>query len=284
MTSLPPSTDPAPADVTPTTRGSTMTAEAPTLPPARRPGIDAWVQLTLAEMRMVVRDTAGLVIPIGLPLLILVMNGMGASDETVAELDGMSVMDAFVMPLTLVMVIAVIGIINMPSFLSLYRKGGVLRRLAVTPASPSMVLVAQVLVSFFHSLIGMALALGVAVAAFDISGPRNLGSAVGILVLGAIAMYAVGMLVAAISPTPNAAIAIGLVSFFATMALGGGFGPRENLPDWLARVGEVLPFGAAVDALSAAWTGQTPELLHLGSLVACILVSSLVAARFFRWD
>lgn len=255
-----------------------------TLPAARRPGLNAWRQLTLAELRMVARDTSGLVIPLGMPLLILVMNGLGASDERIPELGGMSVMDAFVVPLTLVMVIGIIGIVNMPSFLTGYRKSGVLRRLAVTPAPPSMVLVSQVLVSIMHCAVGIALALGVAVAAFDVSGPRNLWVALGVVALTAAAMYALGMLVAAISPTPNSSVAIGLVAFFATMALGGGFGPRENLPDVLARVGEVLPFGAGVEALSAAWIGQTPDLLHLASLAGCIVVSSLIAARFFRWE
>ncbi len=37
-----------------------------------------------------------------------------------------------------------------------------------------MVLVAQVLVSVLHSILGIALALGVAVVAFDIEGPPQL--------------------------------------------------------------------------------------------------------------
>lgn len=48
----------------------------------------------------------------------------------------------FVLPLVLIMVIATIGVVNMPSFLAYYRRAGILRRLAVTPASPVMVLVA----------------------------------------------------------------------------------------------------------------------------------------------
>ena len=69
------------------------------------------------------------------------------------------------------------------------------------------------------------------------------------------ALYAVGMVVAAVAPTPNSAVAIGLIVFFAFGALGGLFGGRGGLPDPLARVGELLPFGATVEVLSAAWAG-----------------------------
>lgn len=254
------------------------------LPSGRGPGIDAWFQMILAELRMVSRDTSGLLIPLGLPLLILVMNGLGAADETLPELDDMSVMDVFVLPVTLVTVIAVIGIINMPSFLASYRKTGVLRRLAVTPAPPAMVLVAQVVVSVLHSLVGIVLALGVAFLAFDIEGPRDVAAAIGVMALASAAMYALGMLVAAISPTPNSAVAIGLVAFFGVMALGGGFGPRENLPAVLARVGEILPYGAASEALRAAWTDQGIQLLHLASLGGLTLLAGLLAAIVFRWE
>ncbi|QNG20265.1 ABC transporter permease [Rhodococcus triatomae] len=253
-------------------------------PAGRSPGPKAWAALTLAETKMVVRDTAGLVIPLGLPLLILVMNGMGAGSDEVDGTSGMTVLDLYVMPLVLVMVVATIGVVNMPSFLSYYRKTGVLRRLAVTPANPAMVLVAQVLTSIAQTAIGVGLAVVVAMTVFDANLPRSPFVALGVFALTAAAMYAIGMTVAAIAPSGNASIAIGLVTFFAMGAVGGLFGPAGNLPDPLARVGEVLPFGAAVQALGDAWAGDTPEAGHLASLVTTVVVGALLSARFFRWD
>jgi ABC-2 type transport system permease protein len=75
-----------------------------------------------------------------------------------------------------------------------------------------------------------------------------------------------------------------LVAFFATMALGGGFGGRDALPPTLATIGEHLPYGAAVEGISAAWMGSTPDLVHLGALTAAALVAGLLAARLFRWE
>lgn len=253
--------------------------------PAHRPGAAAWGQLIAHEWRMVRRDTAGLVIPLGLPLLIMVMNGLGSTaHEALPELGGLSPFSAYIVPLALVLVVATIGVVNMPSFLAIYRRSGILRRLAVTPASPTMVLVAQLVVSLAQILVGIAIALGVGVAVFDLSAPRNVGGAIVALVLLISAMYALGMLVAALSPTANSAVAIGLVAFFAMMALGGGFGDRQNLPGPLARIGELLPFGAGHEALMTSWIGNTPQLLHLGALVAVTVVAGVAAAKLFRWE
>lgn len=234
------------------------------------------------EAKMVARDTAGLIVPIGLPLLILVMSASSASDQIVA--DGRTALDLYVLPLVLTMVIATIGIINMPSFLAYYRRTGILRRLAVTPASPVTVLLAQVVVSVIHAVIGITAALAVAMLAFDAGPPTHLATALGVFVLAMAAMYGVGMVVAAVAPTPNSAVAIGLVAFFALGALGGMFGGRDALPDAVATVGEWLPFGASVEALAAAWSGAATEPAHLVSLGVTTVVGGGVAGLLFRWE
>ncbi|WP_309111422.1 ABC transporter permease [Saccharothrix sp.] len=249
---------------------------------AGRPGPRAWLIMIGCEARMVARDTAGLVVPIGLPLLILVMSASSAGDQVVA--DGRTALDVFVLPLVLTMVIATIGIINMPSFLAYYRRSGILRRLAVTPASPVMVLLAQVVVSVIQAVIGITAALTVAMSAFDAGPPTRLATALGVFVLAMAAMYGVGMIVAAVAPTPNSAVAIGLVAFFALGALGGMFGGRDALPDAVATVGEWLPFGASVEALGAAWAGAPVEPAHLVSLGATTVVGGTVAGLLFRWE
>src|SRR5690554_1905263 len=113
------------------------------------------------------------------------------------------------------MVLSMIGIINMPATLAYYRRSGILRRLGVTPASPAMVLVAQVVVSVLQAVAGIGLALAVAFLGFGANPPVSVGTALGVGLLALVALYSVGMMVAAVAPTPNSALAIGLVVFFA---------------------------------------------------------------------
>jgi ABC-2 type transport system permease protein len=250
-----------------------------------RPGPASWLTFIRCEAKMVVRDTAGLGVPLVLPLLILVTNASAASGEIVTS--GRTVLDLFVLPLVLTMVIAIIGIVNMPSFLAYYRRAGILRRLAVTPATPIMVLVAWVVVSIIQAVIGITPALLVAVLAFGANPPIHPGAALGVFVAAMAGMYALGMVVAAIAPTPNSAVAIGLILFFALDALGalgGMFGGRDALTDSLAILGAWLPFGATVEALSAAWAGLAIDPAHWMSLGITTVIGIGVAAMLFRWD
>ncbi len=247
-----------------------------------RPGLRSMLIMVLSEAKMVVRDSAGLIVPLGLPLLILLTSALAAGDEVIVN--GRTALDLFVMPLVLIMVIATIGMINMPSFLAYYRRSGILRRLAVTPASPAMVLVAQAIVSIAQALLGMGLAIAVAAVFFGLNPPLHLWVAVGVVALVIVAFYGIGMIVAAVAPTPNSSVAIGLVVFFAFGALGGMFGGRQLLPEPLAEIGGWLPFGAAVDALGAAWAGASVDPVSLLSLGVTIVVSGLIAGLFFRWE
>ncbi|MEV6693526.1 ABC transporter permease [Micromonospora sp. NPDC051196] len=247
-----------------------------------RPGVRALLVLVGCEAKMVVRDTAGLVVPLGLPLLILLTSAGSASNQVVAN--GRTALEVFVLPLVVTMVVAMIGIINMPSFLAYYRRSGILRRLAVTPVSPALVLAAQAIVSVVQTIVGITVAAGVALLAFGARPPADVAVALGMVALTMAAMYAIGMLVAAVAPTPNSAVAIGLVAFFLLGALGGMFGGRDALPDPLAELGGWLPFGAAVEAISSASTGSAIDAAHLLGLGATVLVGTLVAGLLFRWE
>lgn len=251
---------------------------------ARRPGLNAWLRLIQAEAKMVIRDYAGLIVPLGMPLLILVMQGISIEDMDQELAEGVTVFSYYALPVVISMVVATIAVINMPSFLATYRRTKMLRRLAVTPASPAMVLVAQMVVSFVQVILGIGLAFTVALVAFEADLPQALLTAIAVLLAACAAMYGVGMIVASVSPTPNSSVAIGLVAFFGIAALGGMFGPTENLPEALQTLGSWLPFGASVEALQSAWLCESVDLRNWLALGASAVIGTGVAAALFRWE
>ena len=248
-----------------------------------RPGPDAWGQLLLAEIRSVVRDTSGLVVPLGMPALMMVMFGMNAT-EALPDLGGLTAFDIYVVPLVLAMVIALIGVVNMPSHLSTYRRSGILRRLAVTPVNPGMVLIAQVVTSLIQTVIGVTIAVVGGRLLYDLAAPRDLGTAVLVLLLAVAALYSLGMVVASLAPTPQSSAAIGLVLFFGIGATGGMFGGMESLPDAMATIGRWLPFGGAVEGLQAAWAGQAVPTTTWVGMGATTVVGAGLSAWLFRWE
>lgn len=251
---------------------------------ARRPGPKAWLKLIQAEARMTARDTAGLIVPLGLPLLILVMQAISFEELDQQLAPDVTVLDYYLLPVVMTIVVTTIAVINMPSFLATYRKTKLLRRLAVTPASPTIVLGAQFVVSFIQVLIGIGVAFAVAVMFFNANLPQSLLTALLVLLAACAAMYGIGMIVASIAPTPNSSVAIGLVFFFGLAALGGMFGPVENLPDALADVAGWLPFAATVEAFQSAWLGEAVDAQNWIVLGASAVLGAGVAAALFRWE
>lgn len=261
-----------------------MTTTTTTTTQARRPGPRAWLRMIQAEAKMIIRDTSGMIVPLGLPILILVMYGMTLENLDEEVQPGVTVLDVYALPVVITLVVTMVAVMNFPSFLATYRKTKMLRRLAVTPASPAMVLVAQIVVSFIQVLFGIALAFGIALIFFDANLPTEVLMALLVLLACALAMYGLGMIVASVAPTPNASVAIGLVVFLGIAALGGMFGPVENLPEPLAEIGAWLPFGAAVEAFQSTWLGETVAWENWTSLAATTLIGTGVAAALFRWE
>lgn len=251
---------------------------------ARRLGPRAWLRMILTEARMITRDPANVIIPLALPVLLLVMNGLSLDNPDEEIQPGVTVLDLYAVPVILTLVVTMIAVMNFPGYLATYRKTKILRRLAVTPASPAMVLVAQMVVSFFQMLFGIVIAFGIAILAFNAHLPGDVLMAVLVLLALCLAMYAVGMIVASVAPTPNAAVAIGLVAFFGMAALGGMFGPMENLPEQLAEIGSWLPFGAAVEAFQSTWLGETVAWENWASLGVTTVLGIGVASVLFRWE
>ncbi|XPP26964.1 MAG: ABC transporter permease [Leucobacter sp.] len=250
---------------------------------ARRPGPRAWGMLILSEAKSLVRDYASLLLPLGLPLLVLVTSASIASAEPIGD-TGFTAFEFFVLPIVLTMVFSYIGLLNMPTYLSYYRKSGILRRLGATPASPVMVLVSQIVVNALLSVIGVALAVAVAFVFFDAVAPVNAFAVVGAGLLVMVTMYSIGTVVASLAPTTNSAIAFGIILFLGLGALGGMFGGRGALPESLQKLGQYLPFGASSDLLSVSWTGDALEPTMIAPLLIAIAVSVSVSLVFFRWE
>jgi ABC-2 type transport system permease protein len=76
------------------------------------------------------------------------------------------------------------------------------------------------------------------------------------MILGAIAFFACGHLLASIFKTPRSSQAVGSAVFFVMLFLSGAAIPREQFPDWLDTLGSTVPLAQLTDALVNVWTGD----------------------------
>nr|BFF27152.1 ABC transporter permease [Glycomyces mayteni] len=188
------------------------------------------VKLVQTEARLFVRDPTSLLIGLLLPTVILV--GLGAVPilrEPSADMGGARFIDYFA-PSVIVMSVAVIGLTTLPAVMAGYRERGVLRRMRTTPVHPGKLLVAQLVVNVAAALVSALLVVVAGRLAYGVPLPRNpLGFALA-FVLGITAVFAIGMLVAAVASTARAASGISTVLFMSVMFFGGVYLPGSCSP------------------------------------------------------
>ncbi|MGA6165074.1 ABC transporter permease [Amycolatopsis magusensis] len=242
-------------------------------------------KLTAVEAKLFLRDPGAPIVVLGIPVALLAVFGLmpGASEPS-EDFGGQVPLDTFIAPLSISVLLAMLALTMFPGVMATYREKGVLRRLSASPVPPVRLLVAQLVVNLAAALVVLLLIVGFGSAVLDMALPANLGGFLLVTVLGTISLFSVGLLIAALAPTGRAAGGIGAAVFFPMLALGGVWVRKEDLPDFLRPVADVLPMGSTLNGMRETWTGGAPELLQLGALVVVAVVCGGLAARFFRWE
>ena len=255
-----------------------------TTSPVRQPVLRTRPLLALAkaESRLFLRDPLTTLIGVVLPTVVLAGLGAIPALREPADVFGGLRFTEYFAPSLLAVSIAVLGVQNLPTGLASYREKGILRRMSATPVSPFAVLVVQLVLNLVTAGLGTVLMVAVAVGGLGVPAPRHpLGFALAFL-CGTAAVFAIGLLIAALAPRAKLAGGIGSVVFMVTQFFAGVYLPKFLLPDVVVRVGEFVPPGIA--AFQGAWTGTGADPLQLAVMALIAVVATGAAARFFRWE
>ena len=237
--------------------------------------------LIAVEAKLFFREPGVWLLTILLPSIVLVGVGLIFGVAPDPALGGRRWIDILA-PSMVVMTLAILGVNTLPARLVKYREKGVLRRLSTTPASPRSLLVAQLMVNMGVAVVSLVVLIVVGNLVLQVPLPKDpLGFAVAFL-LGMSALFALGLLVAAVAPTAAIATALFVPLFALVMFLGGVYLPRMMLPDLLIRLGDFTPPG--IQALLDSWSGAPPQLAQQAVMGLITVLAGAVAARRFRWE
>ncbi|MBO0869649.1 MAG: ABC transporter permease [Micromonosporaceae bacterium] len=235
-------------------------------------------------MKLLLRDPLALFFAVFFtPAVVVILGSIPSFRKPDPALGGVTIISVYV-PIAVLMVVAMVGLFLLPTYLGTYRERGILRRLAVTPARPSWLLVAQLATALMVAVATVVLVLAIGRLAFSVALPgQALGYALAFL-LSAAALFALGLVVAAVAPNGRAASGIGNVAFFPLMFFAGLWTPREVMPRVLQRIADFSPLGAGERAMHDATLGHFPSLAALAVLVGYLVVFGGMAVRLFRWE
>lgn len=246
--------------------------------------MSALARLTKTETTLFFREPTGVFFTLAFPpLLLVILGSIPAMREPDKALGGARVIDLYA-PIIVAMAIAMFALSGLPQQFATYREKGILRRMRVTPVKPAVMLGAQLLMCTAMSVGVMVVVLLIGRLAFSVSLPgQPLAYLVG-YVLCALAMFAIGLLIASLAPSGKGAGAIGTLLFFPVLFFGGLWAPRETMNDLLRRISDFTPLGAGVQSLQDAAAGHWPQLLHIGVMLGWTIIAGGLAARYFRWE
>jgi ABC-2 type transport system permease protein len=246
--------------------------------------VNAFAKLTRTELRLFLREPLAVFFGVAFPaVLVVILGSVPSFRRPSKDFGGLRVIDLYA-TISIALTLALLGLQLLPTILAGYRERGVLRRMSTTPVPPALLLAAQLLSGLLTAVLAVALLLAVARLAFSVPLPRQFVGFLIAFLLSAAALFAVGLLVAAIAPSGKAANAIGMPLFFPFMFFAGLYVPRESMPSVINRIGDFTPLAAGEQAMHDALVGSWPHPWQLLVLVGYILVCGAAAARLFRWE
>ena len=243
------------------------------------------LKLTWLETKIFVREPLGAIGTIGVPVLVFVVLTRIAGGPSARTSQAAAALRAD-LPVLAAMLMTLSAVLSLVTIISIYREGGILKRLRATPLRPHTILTAHVLVK----LLLMAITLVLTVLAgrrfyavrFE---ARTIGFVLALL-LSTLSILSIGFLIASIVPTARFAQPIWTIIPYPMLGLSGLFVPVTSLPPALQLVSRMLPPTYAVSLLKGIWNGDA-WVSHMGDVLALIVVwviCTTLSARVFRWE
>ncbi|MFI6705803.1 ABC transporter permease [Nonomuraea sp. NPDC050478] len=242
-------------------------------------------KILLVETKLLARDWLGVALSLALPVgLLLVLGQIPDLQKPDPNLGDQRFVDAQLPAQMILLALLTTAFTILPGAMATYREQGVLRRMSTTPTHPARLLGAQLLLNLIISLCS---AVVVIVAGWLVFGSQLPGQLFGFLLaylLGAAAMLALGLVIAAVAPNSKTAPGIGSVAMFPLLFVAGMWIPREIMPDTLRTISDFSVVGPFVNAMRDTWAGDWPQLPHLAVMVGGLALFSGLAVRLFKWE
>jgi len=241
------------------------------------------LKLTWLEIKIFLREPLGVLGSIGMPLVFFLVVARLSGSSSTPPPDAPAAVLA-TLPVLGALLVAVGAGQSLVAVISIYREGGILKRLRATPLRPATILSAHVIVKLLLSAVSLGLMIaagrrfipaGAAVPVFDFSLA---------LLLCTVGVLSIGFIIASVVPTARFAQPLASLIFYPLMALA--LAPIDALPLGLQVVTRLTPFFYAASLLRGLVQGDgwITHAWDVFGLAAIVVVCTAISSRVFRWE
>jgi ABC-2 type transport system permease protein len=250
----------------------------------RPPFLRGFWKLTWLETKIFTREPMGFIGTLVMPLVVFIVLGraLGASKPLSAP----QVDIPFNAAILAAVLIALSAVQSLVAIISIYREGGILKRLRATPLSPVTIMGAQVVVKLVFTVVSLALLMLAGRRLFPGVMQVNVFSFTMAVLLGTFSILSLGFVIASLVPTARFAQPIGAIVLYPMIALSGLFFPVARLPRALQGLAFLLPTTHAVALLEGVWDGSGwgAHWVNVAALLVLFAGYTALSTRVFRWE
>ena len=243
-------------------------------------------RLTWLETKIFAREPLGLIGSTFIPVVIFVLLGrMLRGRVETASSAGLQAL-AVDVPVLATMLIALNTVLSLVTIISIYREGGILKRLRATPLRPQTILTAHVLVKLLMSAVTLVLLAAAGKRFYPVGVHVPIFGFTLALMISTLSILSIGFVIASVVPTARFAQPIGSLILYPMIGICGLFVPIAALPPGLQVVARGLPLTYAASLLKGVLVGDawSAHVIDVAALVATFAVFTALSARVFRWE
>jgi ABC-2 type transport system permease protein len=241
-------------------------------------------KLTWLETKIFVREPMGFVGALVMPLVVFIVFGraFGAGKPVAAP----KVDIPFNVAILAAVLIAISAVQSLVAIISIYREGGILKRLRSTPLSPVTIMGSQVAVKLVFTVISLTLLMFAGRRLFPGVLQVNVFSFTVAVLLGTFSILSLGFVIASLVPTARFAQVISAAVLYPMLALSGLFFPVERFPRALRAFAYLLPTTHAVALLNGVWDGSGwgAHRVNVAALLMLFAAYTALSTKVFRWE
>lgn len=237
------------------------------------------------ELKLSLRGMDMFIFAICMPLVVLVILGIIYGNKPAFEGADYTFLEQSFGALATISICAG-GVMGLPLVISDYRNKKILKRLKVTPVSPSMILVVQVAIYTLYAIVSLILLYLTATVVFGYQLQGSWLHFLGGYSLVLLSMFSIGIMVGGIAPNTQIAGVIASILYFPMLIFSGATLPYEVMPAGLQKIADIMPLTHGIKLLKAASLGLTVDSVLLPIIVmsAIAVICIGLSLKLFKWE
>lgn len=245
----------------------------------------AFRKMLKTELKLSLRGMDMFIFAICMPVVVTILIGIIYGDKSAFNGAEYTFLEQSFGAITTIAICAG-GVMGLPLVVSDYRHKKILKRFKVTPISPAMILIVQVVIYAFYAIVSLILVYAVAVIffGFRLNGSWIQFLASYFLVMGS--MFSIGLMVGGIAPNLKTASVVASILYFPMLIFSGATLPYEIMPRALQKCSNILPLTQGIKLLKASSLGLAVDsiITPIIVMIALMVICTSIAIRFFKWE